>query len=187
MKTSSDCRSGELIQHGLSVAQVGRPKTFGKPLDDRVDPVARLLSSGRSAESSMGNDSGADRVSRQACGHARFIRTSQRRHSDRDRCEVITNLIAAYLVTAMTDRAVRGDFAQPWCGSSSNAGLHVDGIDRTADRRSHTIDRPGRFTAAVRSCSVRSSARHFIGRRPSFSRSSSAQWTRLASGLHRCP
>jgi len=64
---------------------------------------------------------------------------------------------------------------------------HVDGIDRTADRRSHTIDRPGRFTAAVRSCSVRSSARHFIGRRPSFSRSSSAQWTRLASGLHRCP
>jgi len=29
--------------------------------------------------------------------------------------------------------------------------------------------------------------RHFIGRRPSFSRSSSAQWTRLASGLHRCP
>src|ERR1700738_2994199 len=31
MKTSSDCRSGELIQHGLSVAQVGRPKTFGKP------------------------------------------------------------------------------------------------------------------------------------------------------------
>ena len=31
MKTSSDCRSGELIQHGLSVAQVGHPKTFGKP------------------------------------------------------------------------------------------------------------------------------------------------------------
>jgi len=33
MKTSSDCRSGALIQRGLSVAQVGRPKTFGKPLD----------------------------------------------------------------------------------------------------------------------------------------------------------
>jgi hypothetical protein len=43
MKTSSDCRSGELIQHGLSVAQVGRPKTFGKPLQDRVEEVARLL------------------------------------------------------------------------------------------------------------------------------------------------
>ncbi len=43
MKTSSDCRSGELIQHGLSVAQVGRPKTFGKPLHDRVEEVARLL------------------------------------------------------------------------------------------------------------------------------------------------
>jgi ABC-type nitrate/sulfonate/bicarbonate transport system permease component len=26
MKASSDCRSGELIQHGLSVAQVGVPK-----------------------------------------------------------------------------------------------------------------------------------------------------------------
>ena len=37
MKTSSDCRSGELIQHGLSVAQVGRPKTFGKPSHDRVE------------------------------------------------------------------------------------------------------------------------------------------------------
>ena len=43
MKTSSDWRSGELIQHGLSVAQVGRPKTFGKPLHDRVEGVARLL------------------------------------------------------------------------------------------------------------------------------------------------
>ena len=31
MKTSADCRSSALIQHGLSVAQVGRPKTFGKP------------------------------------------------------------------------------------------------------------------------------------------------------------
>ena len=51
---------------------------------------------------SMGNDFGAARVSGQACGHARFTRTSPRRHSDRDRCEVITNLIAAYLVTAMT-------------------------------------------------------------------------------------
>jgi hypothetical protein len=50
----------------------------------------------------MGNDIGADRVSGQACGHARFTRTSPRRHSDRDRCGVITNLIAAYLVTAMT-------------------------------------------------------------------------------------
>ena len=43
MKTSSDCRSGELIQHGLSVAQVGCPKTFGKPLHERVEEVARLL------------------------------------------------------------------------------------------------------------------------------------------------
>jgi hypothetical protein len=34
MKTSSDWRSGELIRHGLNVAQVGRPKTFGKPWDD---------------------------------------------------------------------------------------------------------------------------------------------------------
>ena len=51
---------------------------------------------------SMGNDFGAARVSKQACGHARFTRTSPRRHSDRDRCGVITNLIAAYLVTAMT-------------------------------------------------------------------------------------
>ena len=43
MKTSSDWRSGELIQHGLSVAQVGRPKTFGKPLHDRVKEIVRLL------------------------------------------------------------------------------------------------------------------------------------------------
>ena len=34
----------------------------------------------------MGDDFGADRVSGQACGHARFIRRSQRRRSDRDRC-----------------------------------------------------------------------------------------------------
>jgi dienelactone hydrolase len=33
-ETSSDCCSGALIRHVLSVAQVGRPKTFGKPLDD---------------------------------------------------------------------------------------------------------------------------------------------------------
>jgi hypothetical protein len=50
----------------------------------------------------MGNDFGADRVSGQVCGHARFTRTSPRRHSDRDRCGIITNLTAAYLVTAMT-------------------------------------------------------------------------------------
>jgi len=43
MKTSSDCRSGELIQHGLTVAQVGRPKTFDKPLDERVKKVAHVL------------------------------------------------------------------------------------------------------------------------------------------------
>jgi len=43
MKTSSDCRSGELIQHGLTVAQVGRPKTLDKPLDERVKQVARVL------------------------------------------------------------------------------------------------------------------------------------------------
>jgi len=43
MKTSSDCRSGELIQHGLSVGQVGRPKTFDKPLGDWKEEVPRLL------------------------------------------------------------------------------------------------------------------------------------------------
>ena len=99
MKTSSDC-SGELIQHSLSVAQVGRPKTFGKPLDDRVEEVARLLR--LVCRIQYGNDFGADRVSGQVCGHACFTRTSPQRYSDRDRCGVITNLTAAYLVTAVT-------------------------------------------------------------------------------------
>jgi hypothetical protein len=67
MKTSSDCRSGELIQHGLSVAQVGRSKTFGKPLHDRVEEVARLL---RFCRIQMGNDFGADRASGQVYGRA---------------------------------------------------------------------------------------------------------------------
>jgi hypothetical protein len=67
MKTSSDCRSGELIQHGLSVAQVGRPKTVGKPLHDRVEEIARLL---RFCRVQMGSDFGADRASGQVYGRA---------------------------------------------------------------------------------------------------------------------
>ena len=94
----------------------------------------------------MGNDFDADHLSGQACGHARFIRTSPRRRSDRDRCGGYhqSHRSPSRSRHDRIDRAVHGDFAQSWCGSSSNAGLHLDGIDRTAGRRSHTIDRPGR-------------------------------------------
>jgi len=99
MKTSSDYRSGALLQQGLSVGQVGRPKTFGKLLDDEQSKSRAC--SGWSAASSI-DDFGADRLSGQACGHARFIRTPQRRHSDRARRAGYHQfLTAAYLATVM--------------------------------------------------------------------------------------
>ena len=69
----------------------------------------------------MGDDFGADRLSGQACGHARFIRTSQRRHFDRDRCGGYhqSHRSLSRNRHGRVDHAVRRDFAQSWCGPGS--------------------------------------------------------------------